>query len=167
MLNKSAFVVLSLSAVLSLAGCASQADSEPTSSQDNAIFGALTSPIGLRDRHMVGTWVPAEPATFHGKAASIHFTDDNGRRGYRFGNDACTTNCASNGSWFVTENPIVWFFAGTYIEFRPTGQQESSLFVARGFDGEITLVDTGSWDWKLGRYANVWHKNPTLTVGDL
>jgi hypothetical protein len=116
---------------------------------------------------MVGTWVPVQPSTFRGQALSIHFGDDNGTRTFRFGNDACTSNCPSRGSWFVTENPVVWFFAGTYVEFRQAGQQDTSLFVAKNWDGSITLVDSSSWDWSLGRYTNVWTKNPVLTLADI
>jgi hypothetical protein len=159
---------LVLSAVLALAGCAAQPDPEPTAAKDNAIIGALTSPIGLQDHHVLGTWEPADKAHFHGDAQSIHFDEDHGQLTYRRGDAACTTPCSSDGSWYVTDNPIVWFFAGTYVDFRATGsQKDSSLFVSRGFDGEITLVDLGSWDWSLGRYANVWHKTPALTVDDL
>jgi hypothetical protein len=166
MLNKSCLLVLS--AVLALAGCASKAEPEPTSAQDDAIIGALTSPIGLQDHHMIGTWQAIDAAHFHGGASSIHFADDHGKLTYRMGDAACGATCPSDGSWYVTQNPIVWFFAGTYVDFQATSShQASSLFVSRGLDGEIRLVDLDSWDWQLGRYANTWARNPALTVDDL
>jgi hypothetical protein len=161
-------VFIAFSAVLTLAGCASSATSEPTDSSDNALFGALTSPIGFQDKHMVGTWEPVNAAQFHGTASAITFAEDKNQLTYRMGDAACATPCRADGTSFVTQNPLVWFFAGTYVEFKATSSHmQTSLFVARKFDGEITLVDLDSWDWKLGWYANEWSRNPALTVNDL
>jgi hypothetical protein len=165
-MHKSVFIAFS--AVLALAGCASSAAPEPTASSDNALFGALTSPIGFQDRHMVGAWEPIDAAHFHGTPSAINFAEDHGQLTYRMGDAACSTPCKADGTSYVTQNPIVWFFAGTYVEFTATAtQKQTSLFVARKFDGEITLVDLDSWDWKLGWYANEWRRNPPLTVNEL
>jgi hypothetical protein len=160
-------IFVAFSSVLALAGCASSAAPEPTGSSDNAIFGALTSPIGFQDRHMVGTWEPVNAAHFHG-TGPMTFAEDHGQLTYRMSDAACATPCKADGTSYVTQNPIVWFFAGTYVEFTATSShKQASLFVARNFDGRISLVDLDSWDWQLGWYANEWSRNPALTVNDL
>jgi hypothetical protein len=166
MFNKSCFVLLA--AVLSLGGCASQAEPEPTAAHDDALLGAITSPIGVENHHMLGAWQPVQPARFRGPAKTLHFTDDSGTLDYRWGDDACTSQCRSDGTFYVTENPIVWFFAGTYVDFRAKGTgQEGSLFLWKRLDGEIWLVDLSSWDWPTGRYTNTWRRTPALTLADI
>jgi hypothetical protein len=168
---KSAFAVLAVAAMLT--GCASQAsdtnENEPasTASQNDALIGALTSPIGFADRHMVGTWMPIDKAHFQGSPEAIVFTKDHDKLGYRFGNTACTANCSTDGNFYVTQNPIVWFFAGTYVDLNPNSGHPMSLFVSRGWDGVIRLIDLNSWNWELGRYTNTWSRNPALTVEQL
>lgn len=158
-----------------VSGCSNEAAEEQTTSHDDALVGVLTSPLGLKDKHLLdGAWVPVDPDTFRGEAKPIHFDkDEGGARTYRLATEGCAPEdsaCTNNGVWFITDNPVAWFFAGTYIVFKPNASpnSEKSLFVWRKADGEIRLVDLSTWDWSQLSYRNTWRKAPQpLIVTDL
>lgn len=149
-------------------GCSSTTSDEPASSSNQAIVGVLTSPVDLDDEKLVGHWIPFEAEQFRGEAKSITLTKAAGVRGYRLG-DSCAAPCSPTGNWFVSDNPVVWFFAGSYIVFH-TGSDpnyEKSLFIWRKPDGEIRLVDLETWDWTTLSYRNTYRRDPALTSNDL
>ncbi len=171
MKSMSLAVVALTSLSLLLGGCAGQdeASNEPVAQSEDKLIGVLTSPIGVEDQHIDGTWVPVDGDEFVGQPFEMQFSKQDGARAYRFGPKECAGSaCNAQGTWFISDNPVAWFFAGTYVVFKPTGSdQEMSVFIWRKANGEIRLVDLNSWSWSRLEYRNTWRKTPALTVGDL